>query len=353
VVDGAVPLVALIGAPRSGTTWLQNLLGADPRVVTPQETSLFSRYVAPLDESWRWGLRGTADDWARRRFSGLSAALTEDEFTALVRDFVQQALQRILLLKPGAEVVLEKTPSHSLHVELIARFAPQVRFLHIIRDGRDVAASLVDAARGWGSAWGAPGTVDRAARTWVEYLSAARHAQEVAPYHEVRYEQLRGQDGLSALRQIFEFCGAPIDESEARRRFEEYSFQRQQSSGVTAVVFGGEAIRHAAAGSEPEGFFRRGDVGGWSDNWTLQQRVEFDDIAGDMLVALGYESDDRWLGNTRAVARARRALVGRRRVARVLGGAGRKLERSARGKAASTVGNVVGVFSRSRRSAGR
>ena len=44
-------LVLLVGAPRSGTTWLQTMLGAHPDVVTPQETDLFSRYLAPLDDA--------------------------------------------------------------------------------------------------------------------------------------------------------------------------------------------------------------------------------------------------------------------------------------------------------------
>ena len=177
VLDEPVALVALVGAPRSGTTWLQTLLGADPRIVSPQETSLFARYAAPLDESWRWGLRGTPHDWARRRFAGLAGALTEDQFVALVREFVQGALSCMLELKPGACIVLEKTPGHSMCVDIVARYAPQVRFVHIIRDGRDVAASLVAASEGWGSAWGAPKTIRHAAKVWLDNTTAARAAR--------------------------------------------------------------------------------------------------------------------------------------------------------------------------------
>ncbi|MER3452771.1 MAG: hypothetical protein C4344_03635, partial [Acidimicrobiia bacterium] len=41
--------VFLIGAQRSGTTWLQCLLGAHPRVATPQEPEFFTGYVAAWD----------------------------------------------------------------------------------------------------------------------------------------------------------------------------------------------------------------------------------------------------------------------------------------------------------------
>jgi Sulfotransferase family len=327
VVDAPVPLVALIGAPRSGTTWLQNLLGADPAVVSPQETSLFSRFVAPLDESWRWGMRGTDDDWARRRFIGLGAVLTEDEFTTLVRGFVQDALGKVLALKPGASLVVEKTPGHSQCVELILRYAPQVRFLHIIRDGRDAAASLVTASKGWGSSWGAPSTVARAAQMWVNHVEGARRAGAIGPYHEIRYEDLRGADAAGRLVEIFTFCGLPIDAADARRRLEEYSLARQRSGGASSVVFAGEAARHATAGAEPEGFFGPGR-NGWRDSWTLRERVEFDHIAGRQLRELGYERDDTWLGPPRAVAREQRALARRARTARVVRAVGRRIDRA-------------------------
>src|SRR5258705_434249 len=59
----------------------------------------------------------------------------------------------------GKPQYADKTPSHLLHVPLLAGRFPRARFVHIVRDGRDVAASLVtmgfgasdfaEAARGW------------------------------------------------------------------------------------------------------------------------------------------------------------------------------------------------------------
>ena len=48
-------IVFVIGAPRSGTTYLQNLLGSQAQVVTSQETDLFTQYIA----AWR-GYLGSA-----------------------------------------------------------------------------------------------------------------------------------------------------------------------------------------------------------------------------------------------------------------------------------------------------
>jgi hypothetical protein len=305
---------------------LQNLLGGDPRVVSPQETSLFSRYVAPLDDSWNWQLRGTADDWAARRFIGLGSVVTEEEFTSLVQRFVQQVLCRTLALKPGATVVLEKTPSHSLHVDAIARYAPDVRFLHIVRDGRDVVSSLVEASDGWGRAWGAPATVRDAAQIWRDYVEGARRAQDLGPYREVRYEDLRGDGAAALLAETFAFCGVPIDADEASTRLEHFAFVRQRADGVSSLVFGGEAAAFAPSGSEPAGFFGSGPDGGRRP-WPVSDRVEFDAIAGTLLRELGYVADDSWIAESRTIERARRVRGVRTHAARVLGAAGRRLQR--------------------------
>ncbi len=305
--------VALVGAPRSGTTWLQTLVGSHDAVASPQETNLFSRYVAPLEERWAWEARGSLADRQRRRFAGLGAVLTEDEFRCGVGAFVADVVQHIARLKPGASIVLEKTPSHSLHVELISRYVPGARFLHIVRDGRDVAASLVAASQSWGAAWGAPRSIGAAAHVWRDHVEGARRADGLAPYHEVRFETLRGPKGAEALRDVFAFCGVEVSEAEAGDRLGRYGIDAQRS-GARGMVIGGEAARHERAEREPEGFFRAGRTGGWQ-GWTTRERVEFAAAAGRLLHDLGYADDEGWIGSRPAALRARAAVGTRRRLA--------------------------------------
>ncbi len=326
---GRPSFVSLVGAPRSGTTWLQSLLASHESVVSPQETNLFSRYVAPLEERWRYEARGTLAERQQRRFTGLGAVLTEEQFHIEVGRFVDDVIAAIGALKPSATIVLEKTPSHSLQVELIARYVPGVRFLHIVRDGRDVASSLVAAADGWGAAWGAPRTVGAAARVWREYVEGARRAQEFGEYHEIRFEDLRsdGPAAAEALRGAFRFCGAEVTAAEAAERLSRFALERQQL-GERGIVVGGEAARHESAAREPEGFFRTGTVGGWGD-WTVRQRVEFAEAAGGLLRDLGYADGNGWLGGTVAARRARTAVAARRRLARAQRALSSRLLRSA------------------------
>jgi hypothetical protein len=47
-----LPAVFIVGAPRSGTTWLQAMIGAHPSICTTDELKLFNLFTGPWEESW-------------------------------------------------------------------------------------------------------------------------------------------------------------------------------------------------------------------------------------------------------------------------------------------------------------
>lgn len=293
---GGPGLVLLVGAPRSGTTWLQSMLGAHASVASPQETDLFRRYLEPLTQAWRWQLRGGPEAWAKRRFKGLPAVLTAEEFTEVARGLLGAILEKAAALEPGATVVVEKSPSHSLCGEVVAELAPQARVVHLVRDGRDVVSSLLAASEGWGR-WWAPRTFPHAARSWVEHVHGARQiaALGVATL-EVRYEELVRRD-TGVLREVHAFCGLEVGEQECAGLYESFSFERMSGAAPPRLLVGGEFGTAAQGRAEPEGFFRRGRIAGWRDEWSPLDRLVFDAVAGDLLVELGYERDRRWAGS--------------------------------------------------------
>ncbi len=325
-------LVALIGAPRSGTSWLQGLLGAHPRIASPQETDLFTRYVAPVEAAWQWQLRGDVADWRTRRFKGLPAVLRADELHHAGRAFVDEIVAAMRALKPGADIVLEKSPSHSLHVATIITYAPTTRFVHLVRDGRDVVASIQAAGHGWG-AWWAPTDVASAAALWVDHTRSARDATE-APggYLEVRYEVLRAR-GAAALADVFAFIGVTTDEHECEALIAEQAVvptvadiaapARPRARGI---LVGGEFAPYAGE-PEPGGFVRHGATGSWRSAWSLADRVRFDAVAGALLIELGYEPDRSWVGGPIGVAAQRGRDTARQVAARATGAAGRRISR--------------------------
>ena len=332
-MDSPPRLVLLLGAPRSGTTWLQGLLAAHPRVASPQETDVFSRYLRALEDAWAWQHRGTLDDWRRRRFKGLPAVLTTDEFREIGTSLLATTIAHSAALKPGADIVVEKSPAHSVHGDLIEVYAPTAPIVHLVRDGRDVAASLVAAGRTWGHDW-APSTVGAAAAMWSEHVRGARSVVARAaavdtPTIEVRYEDLRSR-GASLLHDVFTTIGVEITTDEATRLLTDQELGAMSDRGDRSeyILLGGD-FAAVADRSEPPGFFGTGATTRWHD-WSSQERSAFDAEAGALLAELGYVDDRSWVGNSPRATRRRvdaRVDSARRGAARIARAAGTRLGR--------------------------
>ena len=276
----------LIGAPRSGTTWLQRLLTSHHGVASPQETDLFTRYITPLQHAWDWQLRGTSDDWHERRYKGLPSVVTTRQFDLLVRAFIDGAFAHVVAANPGTNVIVEKSPAHSLATDAISRYIPDAPVIHIVRDGRDVAASLVAASKGWGRSW-APATVGAAAAMWAQHVTGARDAiNHPAGYHEVRYEDLR-RDGANTLSNVFAAIGIEQTLEECGRILASQTYTSNELRPRSdSIALSGEFGDFNDA-EEPPGFFGRSPSESWRD-WSPSDHRAFDDAAGNLVVHLGY-----------------------------------------------------------------
>ena len=296
-------LALLIGAPRSGSTWLQQMLGAHPLVATPQETDLFSKFLQPFLESWERETRGGQAGIEQRRFKGLHSVLTASEFADIGNDLVNRVIANSSALKPGSEVVVEKTPSHSLCASSISLFAPNAKIIHLIRDGRDVASSLVASGNSWGG-WWAPKTVTRASEVWSEHTRGASAAAGSDNYLEVRYEDIQS-DGASTLERVFAHIGIAATIQDCEGILKAFALDKM-TQGESSIVIGGEFAAAASQRTEPAGFFGKGGAGSWRTQWSSAEILAFNDTAGDLLVELGYEESSAWAGTPAQVQRFRR-----------------------------------------------
>jgi Sulfotransferase family len=186
----------IVGCPRSGTTLVQALLARHPDVYSFPETAFFEALLGGLESRWhdteprrdvRWyHRRGIAHARGRRYLRDLETQLHNAETGApphLVRACVRRYLDLLdrTAATHGCTTWVEKTPNHLVYVDDIARHVPEARFIHVLRNGEDVVASIVDAditqpTRAF------RGGVKRWVRRWnyavgvqVSYLADARH----------------------------------------------------------------------------------------------------------------------------------------------------------------------------------
>lgn len=172
-------LVFLVGAPRSGTTWLQRLVASHPRVRTGQESGVFGGYLGPLLRTYREETRRrTRRGLAARPGVGLGAYLYEADVVRAARLVVAQMLAAADV--GPDETFLEKSPRHAKFLPEIWAVLPEARVVYIHRDPRDVIGSILVASQSWGADW-APPSPQGAVNKWARAVRAVRRARADAP----------------------------------------------------------------------------------------------------------------------------------------------------------------------------
>lgn len=289
------PFVFAVGCARSGTTLLTRMLDAHPRIAMTPETHWIPKFyeeqpwVTP-DQLRRLG------DYHRIRKLGLSGADLEGLIDADGRTPYAEFGSRFFDLfarRAGKALAGDKTPSYVRVIPFLHRLWPKARFIHLIRDGRDVVLSALKWEKnsknvGKFSTW-AEEPILTAALWWAWNVSlgcAAGRALGSELYHEISYEDLVAEPEREC-RDIAAFLGIEFDD--AMLRFHE---GRTRDDG-------GRSAKKAWLPPTP-------GLRDWRTQMSLGDTELFEAAAGDLLATLGYE---RRFPAPCAAARARAGQV--------------------------------------------
>jgi Sulfotransferase family len=323
------PVPFIVGVGRSGTTLLRLMLDAHAALAIPPEThflpDLIARFAAASSQASpslveadevvevitsgrHWADFGLEESALLER---LRAAAPLDAAGA-IRSFFQLYAER-----EGKPRWGDKTPIYVKSMREIEAVLPEARFIHLIRDGRDVALSRA------GRALHRAAPLSKVARRWKRRIVDARgEGEQLSGYLEIRYEDLV-LDTEPTLRRVCELIELPWDE--AMLAYHERAAQRLAEFGDLPGV-GGKPQRpgserlaaHAKTREPPD----PGRLARWKTEMSSEDQAAFERAAGDLLADLGYEvrrgaTVRRTLSRLlRPVARARRS----RKVARQSGG---------------------------------
>jgi len=272
-----IKAVFIGGADRSGTTMLGAALGNAPTAITTPESQfvyevykISKREQFSVDETWH-----ALTSHIRFKFWDVSVppkpdvgdSLNDNAFAAMVIAMVEHYAGEKCASK-SPQFWIDHTPLNTRNVALILHLFPNAKIVHLLRDGRAIAASFQNLH------WG-PQSVYATARWWPARISHGlaaqlRYGPEVV--HQFRYEDVITRP-YETLPRVCNFVGIEFTEEMALGfgDFEVPEFSKEQ---------------HALVGKA----FDASRIDAWKKSLTPRQIEIFEAETFELLHSFGYES---------------------------------------------------------------
>jgi len=259
------------GAGRSGTRLLAELINAHPETICGIESKLFCHtpYVMqyfPFEQ----GI-SCSDTF-------VSTIVTKYKMPKeLVHHLLKQSssydhfielFHRRFAAENNKTRWADKTPDNIFYVDRIFKSFPNTRFIHIIRDGRDVACSRHH--NGYGD-W------EECIDYWMAPIQAGLPHRDNPQYKEIFYEDLIS-DPAATMSDLFKFMDVSEDLSVIERFYKEDTI-----TPINMKIH--KNLRNP---------INKTAYGRWKNDMDATTRQRFKEKAGDLLIKMGYEDNADW-----------------------------------------------------------
>lgn len=268
----------ILGAQRSGTTLLRLMLNAHSRMAVPFESNFIPYMYRRIDEfgdlAQEANLRRLLDEIAANRFVKRGQLLPDAEDVVRRRPTtyaeVVDAIFSVLAERQHKVRWGDKTPGYEVALDELWHLFPQALFIHLVRDGRDVALSHRRVSF-------RSSNLLKAAADWQRRTELAHKMGSMIPqsFLEIRYEDLV-RSTETTLRAICNFLGEDFEPPML-----EHHERAKEAMPEDALKW------HASSVSKVD----ESKVFEWKTQMSIADRCIFDDIAGSTLELFGYERE--------------------------------------------------------------
>jgi hypothetical protein len=243
--------IFVVGCPRSGTTWVQHLLQSHHQVVGTEESHAVKRLGRAAEggrdpRAWARLFYGLDRDTVLDRPVGLGFWVNRPELLRIARATVARGGSvderwRFLVTAVldtfvshqdvPVPVLVEKTPFHIKYAADLLRWYPEAKVVEVVRDGRDVCASM---RRLPPDITFAPPTLELQLRMWVRAVQRGIALEDLPDADRrvirVNYERLLA-DPKHELTRLFSFLGLDASTDFVGEVVESLEFSRAKASG--------------------------------------------------------------------------------------------------------------------------
>lgn len=248
--------VFIVGAPRSGTSMMRWAMCQHSGFWGGQESDFLIPLIGALRDVYAFGS-------TRGRLHWLSGQqVTWPEFLTHIGNGVNS----LYMSRSGCRRWIDKSPRYTLHLDEVADMFPGAVFLFMLRDGRQVVESLRHFVN--------PADHIEACHTWRQFTEAGlafARSDRGDRMYTVRYPVIV-EDTEAEMRRISQFLGVGFEP-------ETVAFIRSRPPINSSFP-----DRPPAERSHPA----------WA-SWSRSERHSFQQIAGDLLIELGFETDSAWI----------------------------------------------------------
>lgn len=277
----------IVGAQKSGTTWLQKSLNSIEGIHCLGEGHFIDKMVMPMVQTLvEYNQMMQIVHQRVYEGDGFYKGVPDDEFLSVMHSWILNIMLRTS--KAPRESILalgDKTPAHSFHMPVLQQLFPKARFIHMLRDGRDVTVSafrhkerilakLPDQDREHAD-------LNRDAHQffskWADFTRAVLNAEKTGiQVHTVRYESMLSE-GVDSLR-------ACVDHLLPENSISYEQLQAAVQTNSFQTMSGGRS----PGSIDNSTFLRRGQAGSWRDELLPAVQDSFKPNDRDLLNTLGY-----------------------------------------------------------------
>lgn len=256
------------GCPRSGTTLARALIGSHPDIASAEQEYNLLMWIDKAE------------------ILKLVFEFNSGEIKSLysnAKDHIQLAedIIKLYMKKNKKNKVALKHPYHILIIDDLFHYFPNMKFIHLIRDGRDTACSLRTHPKrkkvdGEIVSIKTNNPFNWCIRRWVVALNLGRKWKNNDNYIEIKYEDIVGKP-VDELKKIFKFLRLTM----IPRQELLYFYKHQNDDKHLQNIEVGQPIYKKTAGR-------------WKKDMTDDEKILFKKMAGDYLIEYGYEKDYNW-----------------------------------------------------------